>query len=77
MSFKRSSRLVRSRVQRAVLTRFILHWAALAATFFGTVFSLHYFLGNPVDPVSSILHQMWQRYSLLVVVSCALLPYFM
>lgn len=75
--FKRNGHLVHSRVQRAVLVRFVLHWLALATTFVSIVFCMHFFLGDPSEPISSILHQMWTRYSLLAVVMGSLVPYFL
>ncbi|MEX2288216.1 MAG: hypothetical protein WD648_14065 [Planctomycetaceae bacterium] len=75
--FKRNGHLVRSRVQKDVLLRFVLHWLALTATYFGIVFCIHFFMSDPTETVPSILHQMWQRYSLLVLVMFSLVPYFL
>lgn len=75
--FKRGGHLVRSNVQRDVLLRFVLHWVGLGVLYFAVVFCMHFFLGDPSETVPSILRQMWERYSLLVVVTFAMVPYFM
>ncbi len=72
----RSGRIVKSSVQRVLLFRFALHWALFVFAFFSLLCVMHYFFGEPGQPLTSHLADMWSRYGILVLVLFSLLPYF-
>lgn len=74
---KRRSRIINSSIQRAVLFKFVIHWAFAIVAIFAISFTLHLMFKSPEESYASILGDMKNRYALSLFVLFALVPYFL
>jgi hypothetical protein len=74
---KRNGHLVESKVQRALLRRLLWQWCVFTGLLFTLVIALHYLMQNSAGPQATVFGEIWQRYSLLIIVTLGLVPYFL